>query len=94
MMPSFPQRAADFRGPWQPGGVILCSQPPIAAGAGHCAVLQLPGDRHFIFYHRRPIPNHSPNHRVCCVEPLHFSPDGWILPVNLSRLAAHAFPLR
>jgi len=78
-------RSRDILGPWENGGRILESDPAIATGAGHCAVLQHPDGADFLFYHRRPIPNQSPNHRVCCIEKLIFDAHGNILPVQLTN---------
>ena len=73
-------------GPFAYKGCILSSQAPIATGAGHHSVLNVPNtDDWFIFYHRRPIPNESPHHRVICMERLYFNADGSIRPVIMTR---------
>lgn len=54
-------------------------------GAGHHSVVCLPGtDEWYICYHRRPIPNVSPNHRVVCLDRMRFEPDGSIRPVVMT----------
>ena len=55
------------------------------AGAGHHSVLNIPGtDDWYISYHRRPIPNQSPVHRVTCVDRMYFDKDGRIKPVKMT----------
>ena len=64
-------------GPFECRGKVLFSQLPLATGAGHHSVLSVPGtDEWYICYHRRPIPNLSPNHRVTCLDRMYFNEDG------------------
>ena len=73
-------------GPFEYQGAILSNDENIATGAGHHSVLQLPGsDDWVICYHRRPLDETDGNHRVTCLEPLHFNADGTIAPVTLSH---------
>ena len=77
--------AASPFGPFEYRGTVLSSQRPIATGAGHHSVLQLPGtDEWIICYHRRPIPNLSPNHRVTCIDRLRVGEQGEILPGEMT----------
>lgn len=56
-------------GPFEFKGKVLGSKRPIATGAGHHSVLNIPGtDEWYICYHRRPISSLSPNHRVTCAS--------------------------
>jgi len=72
-------------GPFVYRGCILSSQRPLATGAGHNSVLCLPDtDDWYICYHRRPIPNASPHHRVTCLDKLSFNDDGTIRPVAMT----------
>lgn len=78
-------RSSSLMGPWKPEGTVLENDPTVANGAGHCSVLRRPGtDDYLIFYHRRPLDNRSPHHRVVCVDRLRFAPDGSILPVAMT----------
>lgn len=72
-------------GPYERMGTVLESDPTIATGAGHHSVLNYPGsDDWYIIYHRRPIPNESPNHRVTCIDRMYFNADGSIQPVKMT----------
>ena len=73
-------------GPFEPKGEVLTSQRPIATGAGHHSVLNIPGtDDWYICYHRRPIPNESPHHRVTCLDRMYFNADGSVRPVVMTK---------
>lgn len=81
-------------GPYTRQGTILESQEPIATGAGHHSVIKVPDtDRHLIVYHRRPIPNEDRDHRVTCIDELHFGDDGKILPVVMTEEGVAAVAL-
>ena len=72
-------------GPFEFKGEVLSSQRPIATGAGHHSVLNIPGtDDWYICYHRRPIPNESQHHRVTCLDRMYFNDDGSIKPVVMT----------
>lgn len=72
-------------GPFKKLDTILQSDPAIATGAGHHSVVNVPGtDDWYIFYHRRPIPNKSRDHRVVCVDRMYFNTDGTIQPVKMT----------
>jgi beta-xylosidase len=74
-------------GPFERQGLILQNDESIARAAGHHSVLQLPGtqDDWVICYHRRPLEETDANHRVTCLERLHFRTDGTIEPIVLSH---------
>ena len=73
-------------GPFEFKGKVLSSQRPLATGAGHHSVVNIPGtDDWYICYHRRPIPSLSPHHRVTCLDRLLFNADGTIRPVVMTE---------
>lgn len=81
-------------GPWERIGTVLEQAPPIATGAGHHSVIQIPGtDEWYIVYHRRPIPNESRYHRVTAIEHMVFNPDGTIRPIVITTEGVAARPL-
>ena len=72
-------------GPFKFKGKVLGTQRPIATGAGHHSVVCVPGkDEWYICYHRRPIPNLGRDHRIVCIDRMHFAHDGKILPVKMT----------
>lgn len=72
-------------GPFTFKGKVLSSQRPLATGAGHHSVINLPGtDEWYICYHRRPIPSQSPHHRVTCIDRMRFDEKGDILPIVMT----------
>ena len=80
-------------GPFAFKGEVLSSQRPIATGAGHHSVLNIPGtDDWYICYHRRPIPNQSRDHRVACLDRMYFNADGSIKPVVMTNGSAADLP--
>lgn len=74
-------------GPFTFWGKILENNSAVATGAGHHSVLRLPGtqDEWVICYHRRPLNDTEPSHRVTCLDRLEFRPDGSIAPVILTH---------
>jgi beta-xylosidase len=82
-------------GPFRRGGKILAQDPKVGTGAGHHSVVQVPGtDRWYIVYHRHPLGDPDGNHRVVCIEELHFGKDGLIQPVKLTTQGVAAQPLK
>ena len=82
------------QGPFRRVGKILQQDPAVATGAGHHSVLHAPGsDRWYIVYHRRPLTETDRDHRVVCIDELHFAPDGSIVPVRITRRGVPADPL-
>jgi len=72
-------------GPFERVGRILQQDPSIATGAGHHSVVQSPrSGKWYIVYHRRPLGETDRNHRVVCIDELHFD-DGLIRPVTLTN---------
>lgn len=75
-------------------GKILQQDTAIATGAGHHSVIHMPGkDQWYIVYHRRPPGETDPNHRVVCIDEMHFSEDGKILPVKITKEGVRSAPL-
>jgi hypothetical protein len=73
-------------GPFQRIGRILQQDPAVATGAGHHSVLNLPGtDEWYIVYHRRPLTEKDPNHRVTCMDRMEFDAQGRIRPVQITH---------
>ncbi|HEX9512192.1 MAG TPA: glycoside hydrolase family 43 protein [Puia sp.] len=82
-------------GPFKRIGVVLQQDPAVATGAGHHSVIRVPGkDQWYIVYHRRPLGETDANHRVTCIDEMHFDKDGAILPVKITRegVKANALP--
>lgn len=72
-------------GPFTRAGTILRQDPAVGTGAGHHSVVRdSKSDQYYIVYHRRPLTETDPNHRVVCIEPLNFDAAGKILPVKLT----------
>jgi beta-xylosidase len=72
-------------GPFERIGKILQQDPAVATGAGHHSVLHAPGsDKWYVVYHRRPLGETDRNHRVVCIDELHFTADGRIAPVKIT----------
>lgn len=72
-------------GPFVRAATILEADEHIATGAGHHAVINIPGtDEWYIVYHRRPIPNLDRDHRVVCIDRLYFDDAGNIKPVKMT----------
>lgn len=78
-------------GPFKRIGKILQQDMAVATGAGHHAVLNIPGtDDYYIVYHRRPLDETDGNHREVCIDTMVFAPDGHIVPVKITRTGVHA----
>ena len=82
-------------GPFERVGKVLQQDPQVGTGAGHHSVLNVPGtDRWYIVYHRHPLGDPDGNHRVVCLEELHFDQAGRILPVKLTTTGVAAQVLK
>jgi beta-xylosidase len=82
-------------GPFQRVGKVLQQDMQVGTGAGHHAVIQVPGtDRWYIAYHRHPLDDPDGNHRVVCLDELHFDKSGRILPVKITTRGVAAQPLK
>jgi hypothetical protein len=66
----------------------------VATGAGHHSVLQAPSGKWYIVYHRRPLGETDPNHRVVCIDELRFDEKGLIKPVVITTQGVERDPLR
>jgi beta-xylosidase len=81
-------------GPFKRIGKVLQQDPAIATGAGHHSVIHVPGtDRWFIVYHRRPLGETNPNHRVTCIDEMLFDEQGFIKPVKITNEGVEILPL-
>ncbi len=73
-------------GPFKRIGKVLQQDTAVATGAGHHSVIHVPGtDRWFIVYHRRPLGETAANHRVTCIDEMHFAANGEIEPVKITQ---------
>jgi hypothetical protein len=82
-------------GPFKRIGKILQQDTAVATGAGHHSILHIPGaDDYYIVYHRRPLGETDPNHRVVCIDLLTFTADGLIRPVRITKQGVAARPLK
>ncbi len=73
-------------GPFERVGKILQQDATVATGAGHHSVLHAEGsDKWYIVYHRRPLGETDPNHRVVSIDELHFDVHGMIEPVRITK---------
>ncbi|MDP4284531.1 MAG: glycoside hydrolase family 43 protein [Bacteroidota bacterium] len=72
-------------GPFTRIGKILQQDSTVATGAGHHSVIHIPGtDKWYIVYHRRPLGETDGNHRVTCIDEMHFDKNGFIEPVKIT----------
>lgn len=73
-------------GPFKRIGKILQQDPNIGRGAGHHSVIHEPNsDKYYIVYHRRPLTETDGNHRVTCIDEMHFDENGYIKPVVMTN---------
>lgn len=72
-------------GPFAPQGVILSQNASVAVATGHNGILNLPGtDDWYMVYHRRPLNETDPNHRVIAIDRLYFGEDGAVQSVVIT----------
>ena len=82
-------------GPFRRVGKVLQQDPQVGTGAGHHAVIQVPGtDRWYIAYHRHPLGDAEGNHREVCLDEMHFDKNGRILPIKMTNQGVAAQPLK
>jgi beta-xylosidase len=73
-------------GPYTKIGTVLQQDPTIATGAGHHSLFHIPGkDEWYIVYHRRPLGEIDANHRVVCIDKMHFDKNGFIKSVQITN---------
>ena len=73
-------------GPFKRIGKILQQDSAVATGAGHHSVIRHPKkDLWYMVYHRRPLGETDRNHRVTCIDRMHFDEKGYIKPVVLTK---------
>ncbi|RYD50233.1 MAG: arabinan endo-1,5-alpha-L-arabinosidase [Sphingomonadales bacterium] len=81
-------------GPFTRRGVILKQDAAVARGAGHHSAVRIAGtDDWYIVYHRRPLDTADGNHRQIAIDRMHFSADGSIAPVKITRAGVAPRPL-
>ncbi len=72
-------------GPFVRLATVLEQDPKIATGAGHHSVIHsVSDDKYYIVYHRRPLGETEANHRVVCIDEMHFDKDGHIEQVVMT----------
>jgi len=87
-------KASSPLGPFVRAGTVMQSKPAVGNGAGHHSVLNIPGtDDWYIAYHRRPLTETNPHHRVVCIDRLYFDENDDIQPVILTTGGVPARPL-
>ncbi|MBN1126440.1 MAG: glycoside hydrolase family 43 protein [Sedimentisphaerales bacterium] len=73
-------------GPFKRIGKVLQQDPQIATGAGHHSVIHDPqADIWYAVYHRRPLSETNPNHRVTCIDRMYFDEKGFIKPIKITH---------
>ncbi|MBN1816240.1 MAG: glycoside hydrolase family 43 protein [Sedimentisphaerales bacterium] len=73
-------------GPFQRIGKVLQQDPQVATGAGHHSVIHDPqADIWYAVYHRRPLSETNPNHRVTCIDRMYFDEKGFIKPIQITH---------
>lgn len=72
-------------GPFKRIDKILQQDSSVATGAGHHSIIHhTKTDDWYIVYHRRPLGETDPNHRVTCIDRMEFDKNGLIKPVNIT----------
>jgi beta-xylosidase len=78
-------------GPYQRVEKVLSQDPKVATGAGHHSLFHIPkSDEWYIVYHRRPLGDRDPNHRVVCIDRMHFDGQGLIKPIVITHEGVEA----
>ena len=81
-------------GPFRRIDTILEQDPEVATGAGHHSVIHHPEkDLWYIVYHRRPLGETDPNHRVTCIDEMTFDEKGFIKPVKITMEGVSKQPM-
>ena len=72
-------------GPFERIGTVLQQDTLFATGSGHHSILRSPLENNwYIVYHRRPLGETDPNHRVVCIDKMEFDEKGYIKPVKIT----------
>ncbi|MBK1881898.1 glycoside hydrolase family 43 protein [Luteolibacter pohnpeiensis] len=83
-----------IQGPWTRIATILQQDAEIATGAGHHSVIHNSNtDQYYMVYHRRPLGETDGNHRVTCIDEMHFDENGLIVPMTMTFKGVKADPL-
>ncbi|MEP7186080.1 MAG: glycoside hydrolase family 43 protein [Rhodanobacter sp.] len=81
-------------GPFKRIGNVLKANPKVAKGTGGNTVIHVPNsDTWYIVYHRRPLGDKDPNHRVVSIDRMVFDKRGHIEPVKITFKGVAANPL-
>jgi beta-xylosidase len=73
-------------GPYRRIRKVLTQDPAVATGAGHHSLFHLEkSDEWYIVYHRRPLGDRNPNHRVVCIDRMRFDAQGLIEPIVITH---------
>ena len=82
-------------GPFKRIGKVLQQDPKVATGAGHHSLFHVPADDlWYIVYHRRPLGERNPNHRVTCIDRMYFDEQGLIKPIQITFEGVEKHPLQ
>lgn len=78
-------------GPFERIDKILKQDSAVATGAGHHSVLHVPkANKWYMVYHRRPLGETAANHRVTCIDEMHFDEKGFIKPIVITHTGVKA----
>ena len=81
-------------GPFKRIGKDLQQDTSVATGAGHHSIIHnKKSNNWYIVYHRRPLGETDANHRVTCVDEMHFDEQGFILPIKITADGVERLPL-
>lgn len=73
-------------GPYKRIAKVLQQDMTVATGAGHHSVIHVAkDDTWYIVYHRRPLGETDPNHRVTCIDRMYFDEKGLIKPIKITK---------
>ncbi|OAX77026.1 hypothetical protein ACJ72_08681 [Emergomyces africanus] len=67
-----------------PSKLILSSDPKIGTSTGHNSVFNI-GEEYYIVYHRRYPTDNARDHRVVCIDRMHFDEHGEIKAVKITN---------
>lgn len=82
-------------GPFTRIGKIMQSNPKVATGTGGNTIIHVAKDhRWYIVYHRRPLGDTDPNHRVVAIDRMFFDQRGHIKPIKVTFKGVASHPLQ